>query len=108
MILITLPARLTDWGQHAAFMHKHQLAHLDISLRNLVTDFKGHYAYIDFELSRNFQGIPCPRIYNHRATEMPPECEDRGGYDPYKIDIWTLGVLLLRASQVKVTYPSPL
>ncbi|PAV23945.1 other 1 kinase [Pyrrhoderma noxium] len=34
------------------FMHAHGVAHLDISLRNILTDFEGHYAYIDFETSR--------------------------------------------------------
>lgn len=33
-------------------MHAHGVAHLDISLRNILTDFEGHYAYIDFETSR--------------------------------------------------------
>ena len=33
-------------------MHAHGVAHLDISLRNILTNFEGHYAYIDFETSR--------------------------------------------------------
>lgn len=82
-------------------MHKQHIAHLDISLQNLVTDCKGRYAYIDYENSRRF----CPstqshRIENYRATEVPPEFETQTWGDPFKVDIWALGVLILRASKV--------
>jgi serine/threonine protein kinase len=88
--------------QHAVFMHKHHIAHLDISLRNIVNDYEGHYAYIDYETSRRFDGTAHPRIFGHRATEMPPECE-RGEYvDPYKVDVWALAVLMLRACKVSL------
>jgi serine/threonine protein kinase len=86
--------------QHAVFMHKHHIVHLDISLRNIVTDYEGHYAYIDYETSRRFNGTTRPLIFGHRATEVPPECE-RGEYvDPYKVDVWALAVLILRACKV--------
>jgi serine/threonine protein kinase len=81
-------------------MHKHHIAHLDISLRNLLTDCKGHYAYIDFELSRRFD-VSNPRITGRRGTELPPECSDGAFYDPYKVDVWALGVLILRVSKVR-------
>lgn len=82
-------------------MHKHHIAHLDISIRNLLTDFNGHYAYIDFELSRRFEGLPTERVYSDgRGTEIPPECEDGNIHDPYKVDVWALAVLMLRACKV--------
>lgn len=77
------------------------MAHLDISLRNLVTDYNGRYAYIDFELARRFDDDPNPRILCRRGTEVPPECERGGSSDPYKIDVWALGVLILRACKVR-------
>lgn len=86
--------------EHAAFMHQNRIVHLDISLRNLVTDFKGHYAYIDFELSRYYQDVPNPRIFGHEATEVPPECDSGKCCDPFKVDVWALGVLLLRTCKV--------
>jgi len=86
-------------------MHKHHIAHLDISLQNLVTDCKGRYAYIDYEQSQCF----CPSsqmlcIENYRTTEVPPEFETLTWVDPFKVDIWALGVLILRASKVGEMY----
>ncbi|KAL0581713.1 hypothetical protein V5O48_000295 [Marasmius crinis-equi] len=86
--------------EHAAFMHSHHIAHLDISLRNLLTDYQGHYAYIDFELSHIFEE-PFPRAYGCRlGTEVPPECDGPGSYDPFKVDVFALGVLILRACKM--------
>lgn len=86
-------------------MHKNHIAHLDISTRNVLTDFKGHYAYIDFEQSRRFDGITSPRIpRGYRGTEVPPECENDldETYDPYKVDIWALAVLIIRACKASI------
>ncbi|KAJ7097897.1 kinase-like domain-containing protein [Mycena belliarum] len=94
-------AALRQCIEHCVFMHKHQVAHLDISLRNLVTDYQGHYAYIDYELSRRFDGGSI-RIPEFRTTEIPPECELSNGDcpDPFKADVWALAVLILRACKL--------
>ncbi|KAK7467097.1 hypothetical protein VKT23_004157 [Stygiomarasmius scandens] len=89
--------------EHAAFMHRHHIAHLDISLHNLVTDYKGHYAYIDFELSRRFESTNAQIFGYYRGTEVPPECEKKKYIDPYKVDVWALAVLILRACKVRGT-----
>jgi len=87
--------------EHIAFMHSHNMAHLDISLRNMLTDYQGRYACIDFECSRRFDppkdGDLPPRIGHIRGTELPPEAESRELADPYKVDIWALGILIRRA-----------
>lgn len=83
-------------------MHEHRIAHLDISLRNWVTDFKGHYACIDYELSQRFLGTKGARIRGPRGTEVPPELESGLECDPFKVDIWALGILILRACHVRV------
>ncbi|RDB21075.1 MAP/microtubule affinity-regulating kinase 4 [Hypsizygus marmoreus] len=90
-------AALRQCIEHAVFMHQRHIAHLDISLRNLLTDYKGHYAYIDFELSRRYTGMMNPSIFGYRGTEIPPECERGEATDPYKVDVWALAVLILRA-----------
>ncbi|KAJ7582674.1 kinase-like domain-containing protein [Mycena floridula] len=92
--------------EHAAFMHNYSITHLDISLRNILTDFRGHYAYIDFELSRRWEG-KIPRVYGSRGTEIPPECESgesEAGHDPFKIDVWALAVVILRACKLTEFY----
>ena len=69
-------------------------------VRNLVTDFKGHYACIDYELSRSYEGISSPCISGIRGTEIPPELERGEFSSPFKIDVWAVGVLLLKACHV--------
>ncbi|KAJ7285802.1 kinase-like protein [Mycena rebaudengoi] len=88
--------------EHIVFMHRHRVAHLDISLRNLLTDFNHHYAYIDYEMSRRFNGPGSIRLSAFRATEVPPECAlfDGDCPDPFKADVWALAVLILRACQL--------
>ena len=83
-------------------MHKHHIAHLDISLTNLLTDYMGHYAYIDYEISRRFESSdPTTHlIYNYRGTELPPESGKDTPIDPYKVDVWALAVLILRSCKV--------
>lgn len=85
-------------------MHTHRIAHLDISLRNVLTDYQGRYNYIDFEMSRRYDNVNLnrypPRIVGYRGTEIPPEVERGEESDPFKIDIWALAVLILRASKV--------
>ncbi|KAH7926315.1 hypothetical protein BV22DRAFT_1033031 [Leucogyrophana mollusca] len=86
--------------EHVVFMHRHQLVHFDISLHNFLTDYKGNYACIDYELSRSYNGIPDPHICFSRGTELPPEFERGQSSDPYKVDIWALGILILRACKL--------
>ncbi|TFK42554.1 kinase-like domain-containing protein [Crucibulum laeve] len=93
-------AALRQCIEHAVFLHKHNIAHLDISLRNLLSDYEGHYAYIDYEISRRFEIGSSPRLYGYRGTEVPPECEKGEFADPYKIDVWALAVLMLRACKL--------
>ncbi|KAJ4000752.1 kinase-like domain-containing protein [Lentinula boryana] len=92
-------AAIRSCVEHCLFMHRHHIAHLDISLRNLLTDYKGHYAYIDFELSRRVDASN-PRVFGRRGTEVPPECGHDTFCDPYKVDVWALGVLILRACKL--------
>lgn len=82
-------------------MHQHHMAHLDISLTNLLMDDRGNYAYIDYEISRRYDGVTLPRISDYRATEVPPELENGGCSDPYKVDVWALGILILRVCEVR-------
>lgn len=80
-------------------MHSHFVAHLDVSLSNILMNCAGSYAYIDFELSRRFPSDAIPRIRYVRGTELPPESERGDDCCPFKVDIWALGVLILRASK---------
>ena len=89
-------------------MHSHRIAHLDLSIRNVLTDYKGHYACIDYELSRRYDGVREPRISCARFTEVPPELERGEASDPYKVDVFGLGMIILRAMDVSSPLRSPL
>lgn len=88
-------------------MHEQGIAHLDISLGNVLTDFEGHYIYIDFETSRRYDrnGRP-PRISGCRGTEIPPDIECGEESCPFKVDVFALGVLILRACKVCIPFPT--
>lgn len=84
-------------------MHAQGVAHLDLSLCNVLTDLCGHYAYIDFELSRRFdKATPVPRLTKCRGSAIPPDVERGADSDPFKMDIWALGTLILHICQVCV------
>jgi serine/threonine protein kinase len=101
---VTTFSTLNQLYKHIAFMHSQNMVHLDISVRNILTDSKGHYAFIDHECSRildiPFDADPPPRIFHFRATETPPESDRLEQTDPYKADVWALGILIQRACLV--------
>ncbi|EIN07341.1 hypothetical protein PUNSTDRAFT_71694 [Punctularia strigosozonata HHB-11173 SS5] len=87
--------------EHIVFLHARHIAHLDISLRNILTDYEHHYAFIDYENSRRFDArAGPPRVRHLKGTEIPPELERGEWCDPYKIDVWALAVLILRACKL--------
>ena len=88
-------------------MHAHRFAHLDISIRNMLTDYDGRHACIDYEASRQFCRPPVevdegedPRssvlVYRPRGAEVPPEVEKGYPTSPYAMDVWALGILMLK------------
>ncbi|KDN49014.1 hypothetical protein RSAG8_02367, partial [Rhizoctonia solani AG-8 WAC10335] len=94
-----------------ATLHAMGIAHLDISCHNFLCNSHKQVAVIDFEASRCFNETPPthPRcqtrshshsIYPHRTTEIPPEFRTEDAHQrrhcAYKLDIFALGVLVLR------------
>ena len=83
-------------GLHS--MHSNSCYHRDLSSRNILVDPAGPFAYIcDFGLSR---AIPNPTVQltvevvtlSYRAPELLLEFD---GYDGEKVDVWSVGILLL-------------
>ncbi|KAF8710370.1 MAP kinase kinase kinase, partial [Rhizoctonia solani] len=92
-------------------LHAMGIAHLDISCYNFLCNSKKQVAIIDFEASRYFNESETVRskchpqlnshsIYPCRTTEIPPEFRAEDAYQrrhcAYKLDIFALGVLVLR------------
>jgi len=75
------------------YCHKHGVAHKDVKLENVIVDKKLHTTLIDFgfcefthhQFSNRFEGTP---------DYMAPEQILHVPYDPYKVDVFSLGVLL--------------
>ncbi|EIW85161.1 kinase-like protein [Coniophora puteana RWD-64-598 SS2] len=85
--------------EHVAFMHQHNIIHADISLHNVLADYHGNFAFIDYEISQRVEDSGPSTDICPRGTEVPPEKERGEKVDPFKADVWSLGVLLLRGSQ---------
>lgn len=91
-----------------AALHAIGVAHLDISCYNFLCNPDKKVAVIDFEQSRHFDDHPRSRhtrshphsVYPHRTTEIPPEFRTDDAHKrkhcAYKLDIFALGVLVLR------------
>jgi len=77
------------------YCHQHGIAHKDIKLENILLDKKGkHTTLIDFGLS---EYSPVSRLSNRfdgTLDYMPPEELLRIPFDPFKADVYELGVLL--------------
>lgn len=100
-LLVPLSLSLTLSSlKHIVFMHRNRMVHLDISLHNFLTDYRGKCACIDYELSRRVDDLVAPGTYWARGTEVPPELERGQACNPYMVDVWALGVLILRACKV--------
>ncbi|KAF8559607.1 kinase-like protein [Imleria badia] len=106
-LLPEIPSKLRDFLsviqqciEHIAFMHRNHMVHLDISLHNFLTDYRGRCACIDYELSRRVHDLAAPRAYWPRGTEVPPELERGQASNPYMIDVWALAILILRACKI--------
>lgn len=88
------------------FLHVHHVAHLDIKLENLVLDRHMDLKIIDFGMSLRVPDAEHDEkaggpLYTKRVGTpqwMPPEVFDHEecarGYNPYRSDIWSCGVVL--------------
>ena len=78
------------------YCHENNFAHRDIKTANILFDENGRPKIADFGLARFISDEE--RIITHEGTALfaAPELFKKNFYDPYKADIWALGVLLYR------------
>ena len=79
------------------FIHTHRVAHLDIKPTNVLLDRYGRAKLADFGISRI---VADDQLITGRAgttAYMAPELWGTRPYDPFKADIWALGVTLFFA-----------
>lgn len=75
-----------------AFCHSHNIAHRDLKPENIFLDQYNHIKLADFGMAKQFQ-------LNGKSTEKcgsimfcPPEMFVHQEIDPFKADIWALGI----------------
>jgi serine/threonine protein kinase len=73
--------------------HAQRLAHLDIKPGNVLIDKHGRVKLADFGLSQMIQGDLSGQ-FKGTPIYLPPEILQKRPYDPFKADIWSLGVTL--------------
>ncbi|ODV97003.1 hypothetical protein PACTADRAFT_48782 [Pachysolen tannophilus NRRL Y-2460] len=74
------------------YLHEQEISHRDLKLDNLMVNNKGILKIIDFDAmtQNNFQsfGIVGSKKY------LAPEVYSKLSYNPIKIDIWSIGIIL--------------
>lgn len=79
------------------YLHARGVAHLDVKLENVVRTPAGHVRLVDFGMALSFADDGTDRrIMGKCGTEgyMAPEMLRRAPFDPFKVDVWSLGVLV--------------
>lgn len=78
--------------------HKNNIAHRDIKPANILVDSYGRAQLADFGLAQSFsQGAKTHAVAGSIAF-MAPEMLSDDNYDPFKTDIWALGVTFYNLS----------
>ncbi|OQS04588.1 kinase [Thraustotheca clavata] len=73
-------------------MHRHGYAHRDLSLENILLDKDNICKICDFGLAVRIPGVAQDHV--GKLNYMAPEVHAGGVYDPAKIDVWSLGMML--------------
>jgi serine/threonine protein kinase len=99
---ITIMAGICEGLQ---FVHSHHHVHRDIKLGNILFDSSGNPKVADFGMC-----VPCAE--NEIFSDFPgslnycaPEILNHRPYDPYKSDVWSLGVTFIEIMTGPLKYP---
>ena len=77
-----------------SYLHENNIAHRDIKLENILIDkITLDTKLIDFGFAIEVQGVQsCPKLIG-TPSYLPPEMIRHKDYDPFKADVWSLGIL---------------
>ena len=76
------------------FLHSNNIAHLDIKPSNIFLDKYNRVKVGDFGISRIFNQEKLSHVYSGTKIYRAPEVELKKPYDPFKADVWSLGVTI--------------
>ena len=74
------------------FIHSERVAHLDIKPTNVLIDRYGRAKLADFGISRFLERGETSNQHAGTTAFMAPELFVPGRFDPFKADIWALGI----------------
>lgn len=75
-----------------AYLHENEIAHLDIKTTNVFVDNFMRPLLADFGLSCHNDGVEQMNSYSGSVIYRSPEMIQQIPYDPFKADVWALGV----------------
>ena len=87
------------------FVHSHNIAHRDIKPSNILIDKYGRPKLIDFGISLRIEPGELIREFSGSKAYSPPEVILEQPHDPYKADIWSLGVTFYFLIITKLPWP---
>ncbi|KAF0726515.1 hypothetical protein AaE_009598, partial [Aphanomyces astaci] len=75
------------------YLHANQICHRDIKPENVLRS-NDHYKLSDFGVAHMFDDDDANELKNTEGTYhyLAPECTVGKAYDPFKVDVWALGV----------------
>ncbi|ETW02638.1 CAMKK protein kinase, variant [Aphanomyces invadans] len=81
------------------YLHANHICHRDIKPENVLVTDTGFYKLGDFGVAYMFTEDDASNALQLKSTEgtyhfLAPECTTGEPYDPFKVDIWALGVTL--------------
>jgi serine/threonine protein kinase len=74
------------------YIHSQRFAHLDLKPANILIDRHGRPRLADFGVARLFRARNISEQRAGTLVFMAPEILSGRGYDPFKADMWSLGV----------------
>lgn len=86
--------------------HHNNIAHRDIKLSNFIIDLHGRLKLCDFGLSLHAKPGDLISNYSGTSVYLAPEIVQHKPYDPFKADIWALGILICFLTTGTCPWPS--
>ena len=91
-----------------AYIHGCNIAHHDIKPANILLDSHGNLKISDFGLSKSYDASHQDPSSDFKGTMpfMAPEVIRRIPYDPFKADVWSLGITLYNMATSELPFQS--
>jgi serine/threonine protein kinase len=86
--------------------HAEGVAHLDIKPQNILFDRHGRAKLCDFGLAKRTEGHHLSNQFKGSLAFMAPEIMRKHEYDPFKADVWSVGVTFYVALTGHLPWPT--